>query len=212
MRPDVASDADATVPRVWSRRRPINYPKKIELLGGISAPLLAGFSLAALAQLASAGFHPRLYQWTMGLLAVAAVLLIISLQMGAESLAYAATPSERLEFNPEASEEPAILAKVRERQWQEMELRARYSFRASVFYNLGVSCFLGGLGCLLVPSTWHPLPLGRLVGMLAIGCALVLEGCWIFSNGKWPKWLFPRDSARQPDAIGDGGAGMLFRE
>jgi len=30
-------------PRVWNRRRPINYPKQVEMAGGIAAPLLAGF-------------------------------------------------------------------------------------------------------------------------------------------------------------------------
>jgi hypothetical protein len=36
-------------PRVWNRRRPINYPKSLEMTGGIAAPLLAGFSLTTVA-------------------------------------------------------------------------------------------------------------------------------------------------------------------
>jgi hypothetical protein len=60
--------------RVWNRRRPINYPKQIEMAGGIAAPLLAGFSLTAVAQLVVGRDHPWLSDWAVALFAIAAAL------------------------------------------------------------------------------------------------------------------------------------------
>jgi hypothetical protein len=47
-------------PRVWNRRRPVNYPKRIEMVGGIAAPLLAGFSLTTVVQIVIGRDHPWL--------------------------------------------------------------------------------------------------------------------------------------------------------
>src|SRR5215467_14192129 len=112
-------------PQVWNRRRPINYPKQIEMAGGIAAPLLAGFSLTTVAQLVIGRDHPWLSDWATALFAIAAALLIYALQFSATALGYAATPSERLDYNPEAASRTELLRVIRTRQWEEMELRAK---------------------------------------------------------------------------------------
>jgi hypothetical protein len=197
-------------PRVWNRRRPINYPKQIEMAGGIAAPLLAGFSLTTVAQLVIGRDHPWLSDWAVGLFAIAAALLVYALQFSATAIGYAATPSERLDYSPEAELKPDILRVIRNRQWEEMELRAKYTTRTKYCYNLGLLAFLGGLGLLLVPHQAWPWPWGRLVGIIVMVISLIIEVMWTLSNAKWPKWLFPTTSSISPDKLSDEGAKYLF--
>lgn len=110
-------------PRVWNRPRPINYPKQIEMTGGIAAPLLVGFSLVIIAQVATDRDQSWQSAWAIALFTIAAILLIYALQFSSMALGYAAPPSDRLDYNPEAASEPDILRIVRRRQWEETELR-----------------------------------------------------------------------------------------
>lgn len=197
-------------PRVWNRRRPINYPKQAEMVGGIAAPLLVGFSLTTIAQLVIGQDHPWLGQYAIAMFAIAAVLLVNTVQFSASALGYAATPSDRLEYNPEAAFMPDILRIVRNRQWQEMELRASYTTRAQHCYNYGLLAFLAGLGFLMVPHNHWPWPWGQLIGVVVVCAALIAEGAWVFSGARWPKWMLPTASARTPDPLDQDGAEYLF--
>jgi hypothetical protein len=197
-------------PRVWNRRRPINYPKQIEMAGGFAAPLLAGFSLTTVTELVIGPDHPWLSDWATALFAIAAVLLVYAVQFSATVLGYAATPSERLDYSPEAAFKPEILRVIRNRQWEEMELRAKYATRTKYCYNFGLLAFLGGLGLLLVPHHVWPWPWGRIVGVTAVSISLIIEVMWVFSNAQWPKWLLPTTSRISPDELPDEGAKYLF--
>jgi hypothetical protein len=197
-------------PRVWNRRRPVNYPKQIEIAGGIAAPLLAGFSLTIVAQLVIGRDHPWLSDWATALFAMAAAFLVYAVQFSATALGYAATPSERLDYSPEAAFKPEILRMIRARQWEEMELRAKYTTRTKYCYNFGLLAFLGGLGLLLVPHHVWPWPWGRLIGVTIVSISLIIEIMWIFSNAGWPKWLLPTTSTISPDRLPDEGASYLF--
>lgn len=197
-------------PRVWNRRRPINYPKQIEMTGGIAAPLLVGFSLTTVAQLVIGRDHPWLSEWAIAAFAVAAALLVYALQFSAAALAYAATPSDRLDLNPETAFDTEILRIIRKRQWEEMELRATYTKRVKYCYNLGLLAFLSGLGLILVPHQSWPWPLGRAAGIIAITASLIVEAMWILSDGKWPAWLLPTSRSVTPDYFPDEGARYLF--
>jgi hypothetical protein len=198
------------LPRVWNRRRPINYPKQTEMAGGIAAPLLAGFSLTTVTQLVIGQDHPWLFQYAIAMFVIAAVLLVNTVQFSATALGYAATPSDRLDYNPEAALVPDILRIVRKRQWEEMELRAKYSSRASLCYNYGLLAFLAGLGLIIVPRHPWPWPWGQLIGVVVVCAALISEGTWIFSAARWPKWLLPTSSTRIPDSLEHEGAEYLF--
>jgi hypothetical protein len=184
-------------PRVWSRRRPINQAKEAEMVGGIAAPLLAGFSLTTVAQLVISTYRPWLAGYAIAVFAVAAALLLNSLQFGATALGYGATPSERLEYIPEVTSNTGLLGVIRKRQWEEMNLRTRYIRRARICYNTGLLAFLGGLGLIIVPRSW-PWPAGQLIGVIAVGLSLFFEALWVFFNARWPKCLFPRASAGDP--------------
>jgi hypothetical protein len=197
-------------PRVWNRRRPINYPKQIEMAGGIAAPLLVGFSLTTVAQLVIGGDHPWLSQWAIALFAIASAFLVYAMRFTATALGYAATPSDRLDYNPEAISDQDILQVVRRRQWEEMELRAKYTVRIKFCYNFGLLAFLGGLGLILVPRHHWPWPWSRLVGVAVISISIVIEALWTLSDVGWPKWLLPTSSSITPDSLPHEGADYLF--
>jgi hypothetical protein len=135
---------------------------------------------------------------------------VYALQFSATVLSYSATPSERLDYSPEAAFKPDILRVIRNRQWEEMELRAKYSTRTKYCYNFGLLAFLGGLGLLLVPHQAWPWPWGRLIGVIVVGISLIIEVTWTFSDARWPNWLFPTTSRTLPDELPDDGARYLF--
>ena len=197
-------------PRVWNRRRPINYPKQIEMAGGIAAPLLAGFSLTTVAQLVIGKDHPWLSEWAIALFAIAATLLVYAMQFSTTALGLAATPSDRLDYNPEAASDPDILRIVRRRQWEEMELRAKYTLRTKYCYNFGLLAFLGGLGLILVPNHVWPWPWGRLIGIVVVSASLIIEMLWTVFDGKRPRLLLPTSNSVVPDHLPGEGAEYLF--
>jgi len=206
--------------RVWRRRRPINYPKQIEVSGGIAAPLLAGFSLTAVAELAIGSNHLKMYQWAIALFAVASVLFIYALQLSAIALGLSATPAERLDYSPEAASVPVVLRAVRLRQWEETARRVKYTWRAGICYDAGIVSFLGGLGFIIVPHTWRPWPMGNFIGLIVVGVAFVIEIQWASSRATHPEWLLPKvidisletlpDDVR-PDSLPDDGRDILFQ-
>lgn len=180
------------------------------MVGGIAAPLLAGFSLTTVAQLVIGQSRPWLADYAIVLFALAAALLLNTVQFSATALSYAATPSERLDYNPEATRDVEVLRVVRRRQWEEMDLRSRYMKRARFCYNAGLFAFLGGFGLIIVPHRNWPWPAGRLAGVIVVGLSLVVEALWVFSNAKWPKWLFPSTTAAEPPNMQGEGADYLF--
>lgn len=198
--------------RVWDWRRPINYVKETEMVGGIAAPLLAGFSLTTVAQLVISSYRPWLAGYAIAAFSLAAALLLNALQFGAAALGYAATPSERLDYVPEVASDTKLLGKIRRRQWEELGLRERYIRRARFCYNAGLLAFLGGLGLIIVPHRNWPWPVGQFIGVIAVGLSLLFEALWILSNGKWPKWLFPRASAGDAPSPGRRADGSTYMQ
>jgi hypothetical protein len=196
--------------RVWNRRRPINYPKQIEMAGGIASPLLAGFSLTTVVQLVIGNDHPWLSEWAIALFAISATLLVYAMQFSATAIGYSATPSDRLDYGPEAPHDPQVLRAIRRRQWEEMELRAKYVVRTKHCYNLGLIAFLGGLGLIIVPNHSWPWPWGHLVGVFVVVVSIVIEILWAIFNGTRPKWLMPTSDSVVPDDLPREGAEYLF--
>lgn len=198
---------------VWRQRRPVNYPKQLEISGGIAAPLLAGFSLATVAQLVIGRNHLWLGQWAILALALAAVLFVNCVQLSALAVGLSASPSERLDYSPEAASDPEILRAVRVRQWEETARRIQYTTRAGICYNGGVLAFLSGLGLVIAPHHWRVLPWGRFVALFVIGIALIVELLWAVTNGKRPEWLLPKEKdlpSVDVPVLPDDGRDLLF--
>jgi hypothetical protein len=193
--------------RVWPQRSPIAYPRGVNALGTVAAPLLAGFSLTTVVQLVTSSSGPWLRPWCISLFSISAVLFLYSLQYGAEFMKYTATPSERLEYAPEARGDSAILDRVRARSFEEMGLRTAYETRFKWTYNIAIILFMSGFGTLLFPHYFHSLhhfrewnhwPWGNVAGLIAIAIAIVVETIWTFSNGRRPRWIIPQPATKPP--------------
>jgi hypothetical protein len=198
--------------QVWSKRRPIGFPNAISTTGGIAAPLLAGFALTTVVQIVSAERPPRLANLAVASFTVAAALLLYALQFSALALGYSATPQQRLEYFPEASISDKALAKVRSDQWAEMWLRAAYSKRAALCYDLGLIVFLLGLGAVVVPSghwSW-----GTVAALVVVALATGLEVAWTVSRATWPPRVLPTrrqvPTSRRPHHLADEGRALLY--
>lgn len=158
---------------VWNRPSLLAYPVSIVEFSKVAAPLLAGFSLTAIVELVgrSASLHNDLAIMSF---ALAAVLLILAIQAGLTAAMYQATPTMRLEWEPEARVDNGIAEEVRQEQWADEVLARRYRQRVHYQYNLGIVAFLVGLVVVLVPHPWS-WSVPRLVGIGASGIVVVLE-------------------------------------
>jgi MFS family permease len=208
-------------PRVWWRRLPLGSMRMVEVLGGVAAPLLAGFSLTAVVQLATQGSPPRFAQWAIALFALAAVLLVYALQFTGLTLSYGATPAERLDYYPEAKRDRDVLREVRERQWEDTRLRIAYFKRSSLCYNLGLIAFMAALAAVVVPNDDWPWAPGSTMALAVIAVAIVVEVSWTVSRATRPRWILPQarprtnmfkypDHPEHPDKIADDGHSLLF--
>lgn len=189
-------DGGPPVEPVWLKSRPLAFIENVRTLGGIAAPLLAGFSLTAVIQLVTLGKDaspPRFAPAAVSAFAIAAGFLLYALQFSAIAVTFGVEPSQYLDFFPEARRDPESLRRVREMQFEDTILRWKYNTRAHVTYDIGLIAFLLGLGLTLVPSRWSPLPYGRVVALAVVGAALVIEAVWIFSVGRsrGPEPLLP---------------------
>jgi uncharacterized protein YegP (UPF0339 family) len=132
---------------------------------------------------------PRLAEAAVALFAVSAALFLYALQFTGLALGYRASPGERQAYYPETKTDEKALDKVRKQQWQETKLWLTFSAQAGTCYNLGLLCFLLGLGAVIVPrDTWSP---GRVVALSIVILAIAFEATWVLSNASRPTWLLP---------------------
>jgi hypothetical protein len=196
--------------QVWKVERPINYSEQLQVSGGLAAPLFAGFALTTVAHLVIGSNHPWLYEWAIAALAASAALFVYTVQLSALAVGLSATPSERLDYYPQAAAVPERLRHVRERQWIEMRRRKELTSRAGLCYDLGMLTFLAGLALVIVPRSWHHWPVGRFVALAVLGAAFVIEVIWALSGGTRPHWLLPPESTEPLPPLRDDGRQYLF--
>ena len=192
-RTDIAIPDQQPGSYVWRFARPINSAAAIQIAGGIAAPLLAGFSLAAVAQLATADHPPRLGWLAEALFTAAAASLLFSLQFTAIAVGYAATPSERLDYLPETRGWPELWQQVRDEQWQDRAVSPPTAHGQRIVTTADLLAFFVGLGAVVWPKTWnwhHP-PTGNLIALVVIGIATFFEFIWTLRGGDGPSWLLP---------------------
>ena len=100
----------------WEVPNPYGDVAAIKSMGGIAAPLLAGFSITLAALILSAPQHFRWTSVTLTLLTGAAVALIGALQFTFRALQFAVSPSEIEQWWTDASEAPRREALQREQR------------------------------------------------------------------------------------------------
>jgi hypothetical protein len=161
-------------PPVWRRPDPLGATTGGTTFGVVAAPLLAGFALSAVITLVPRDDGGVRVDVAIAAFAVAAGLLIFTVQAAIAASRYQVSPTDRLAWTPEAAVAPEWLGWLRDAQWRDEELARRYRARARFAYNAGILAFLTGLVAVLVPDPgeWRP---GRIVAVVAAGFVLAIE-------------------------------------
>src|SRR5690349_10282784 len=131
-------------PRMWRVRYPLGTVDAVRSMGTIAAPLLAGFALATVVLLATAAHPPRYADWTIAVFAASAGLFVFSLQFTLAGLLYAAAPSDRLAWRPDAATDAGAREALRLVQRKDDYLQRGYFRRARGCYDLGMLAYLVG--------------------------------------------------------------------
>lgn len=169
---------------VWQRPRALGYHETLRGLGGIVAPLLAGFSLAAIATIVTSDTAPALAEWAAAAFAAAVALLLFSMQVAIDALRQNSSPSDVLMWRPEAtvSDDELQLARLAQAaDFREMTRLGRLSLET---YGFGLVAFLLGVLLLMIPDEWSP---AWVVGVAVTSAALTLEVWWLAANRM--RWL-----------------------
>jgi hypothetical protein len=176
-----SKQSGAAVPAlIWKPPIPLGEAEVVRGLGGIVAPLLAGFSLAAIATLLTATSPPRLTEFAIVAFVLTVAVLLFAMQFAFVALRYVVLPSDRIDWHPEASTKSEVLKKVREEQAVDQAITKIYADRTALLYNLGLVFFSAGLTLLLVPTRWT---VGRILALAIAAVATSLELYWI--SGRW---------------------------
>jgi hypothetical protein len=168
-------------PKVWERPKPLGEPEAVRGLGATVAPLLSGFSLAAIATLVNADptRRPPLTDFAIGAFAIAVALLLQAMQFAFMVLRYSAPVDARLNVNPWARRLTDDLEGEREVQWHDALAAGFYRQRVYRLYDLGLLAFLTGLLLLLIPRHWSA---GRSMGLVMIAASTVIELLWVIGD------------------------------
>jgi hypothetical protein len=165
----------------------LGYHEALRGLGGIVAPLLAGFSLAAIATITTSDHAPPLADWAVAAFAAVVAFLLFSMQVAFLSLGQVASPDDVLAWRPEARVSETELQEARRVQGLEFEEMSRLGRLSFYAYAAGLIAFLLGVLLLMVPDDWSA---ARITGFAIIGAALLLEIWWEVAND-WPRLPHP---------------------
>jgi hypothetical protein len=161
---------------VWKQPGHLGDLELAKGMGGIASPLLAGFSLAAIATVVSADKPPPLTGLALASLAAAAGLLLLSMQCAFHAAKYGIPPDVRLTAWPEAMLDERVLQRLREEQAQDHVLARRYRERARFFYNVGLLAFSVAVALLIVPTSWS---VARIIAFAIAILLCIVELWWV---------------------------------
>jgi hypothetical protein len=160
----------------WDVPYPYGHAGAIDSMGGVAAPLLAGFSVTFAALVLSTPDRFRWVSLTLLLLSAAAAFLIASLQFTFRARQFVVSPTEMAQWFPDANS-PERLEELHHEQHEHRMAYKRWANRARDAYNGGIVCFASGFTVALVPP--GVISNGRLVVIIAALLAVVAEFGWI---------------------------------
>jgi hypothetical protein len=148
---------------------------KADGLGGVAAPLLAGFAITLMALVVQSASDLRWADVSLLLLGAAAVLLLQVVQLNARARGYAVTPAQAREWYPQLDED-SQRARVIDWElqhhlscWQDLVRRAR------IRYNLAVILLLCAIAVLLVPENTAEFTATRWLAVLVVALGAATE-------------------------------------
>ncbi len=152
-------------------------------MGTVAAPLLGGFSLAAMVQTIT--LRPSDARWpdaAMVLFLLAAVLFIGTVQALFWARRYQVTPAEIMGWWPDADDR---IDQLRDEQAQHARAFGRWSTLGRFTYDFALLCLLAALTILAVPPGSHGhAPVLRWVGVAVGAAAFAAEVIWIAAASK----------------------------
>ncbi len=168
-------------------------------MGTIAAPLLAGFSLAAMAQtLTIKTSEARWPDAALLLFMLAAVLFVTAVQAMFWARGYQASPAEIKAWWPDVTD-PQRLKRLQREQKRHAAGFRMWSNRARVTYSAALLSLLAALTILAVPpDSYGQAAVLRWLAVAVGAAAFIAESIWTmgsFTNPRWMAWLLqpPRD-------------------
>jgi hypothetical protein len=175
----------------WEVPHPYGYAAALDSMGSISAPLLAATSAALLGIVLSSD-DVRYADLGLLILALATLSFVATIQLTFWARRFAVTPTQILEWWPEASE--GRLEMLRREQRHHMKRFGVWANRTRIAYNAGILLFLAALPVLLVPQESLRDNEVRLVAVIVAVVGLLAEGAWIVGASDWTRALDPFDA------------------
>jgi len=154
----------------------------VDSLGGVAAPLLAGFAITMVALVVQIADDVRWPDVSLVLLGAAAVLLLQVVQLSARARGYAVTPAQAREWYVDVERNPG---RVRVLNWELRHHMACWHAlvrRARARYNLAIVLLLCGIAMLLVPKKTAELTAVRGLAVAVIALGAVIEAAAIAAD------------------------------
>ena len=121
-------------------------------MANVAAPLLAGFSITVIAAVAAGSDKFRWPGAALLTLAVAAVLLVASLQFGFTARQHLYSAADVADWwAQEDLDHPGRSERIQREQHRDYSVWERWSFKARMTYNSGITILAVGIALVLVP-------------------------------------------------------------
>jgi hypothetical protein len=177
----------------WKTPNLYGEAEALNSMGTIAAPLLAGFSLAAMVQaLTITKSEARWADAALLLFMLAAVLFVMTVQAMFWARGYQTSPQQIKDWWPDAADRHRLDQLRREQKHHAAGFRM-WSDRARVTYGAALLCLLAALTVLAVPpEAYGQAPISRWLAVAVGTAAFIAEAIWIvgsFTNPKWMSWL-----------------------
>jgi hypothetical protein len=158
-------------------------------VGTVAAPLLAGFSLAAMVQtLTITSSDTRWPEAALLLFMLAAVLFMASIQFMIWARAYKVSPPEIMGWWPDA--ERPLRSKMLQQEQKRLAASFRmWSSRARALYTVALLCLLAALTMLAVPPANGQVPVLRWLAVGVGGTAFMVNAIWSLAMSSRTKWM-----------------------
>jgi hypothetical protein len=139
-------------------------------MGGVAAPLLAGFAIGLLGLVLQVEAALRWPDLALLLLAVAVLLLLAAVQLGFRAAQYAVTPTQAAEWHDDFATSAERRARVSAELREGREAYRSWIGRAATAYDAGIAVLFAGLAVALVPAASPGVVRLLAAGVAGLGC------------------------------------------
>jgi hypothetical protein len=174
---------DGDEPLYWDTPELYGQAEALNSMGVIAAPLLGGFSLAAMVLTVTiTTSETRWPDAALLLFMLAAVFFVATVQFMFVARMYQASPPDFKAWWPDA-EQPQRMKKLQNEQKRHAAGFRRWSGRALVNYRVAVLCLQAALTILAVPAVSHgQVSVLRWLAVAVGGVVFIAQAIWLIGN------------------------------